>query len=105
MNQNLSQFTKPIKGNNNNDEVLCPYIKIDNSFKKILSVSQPKTLTGAPVDKVCVPNFSSKNLTIDGGKNICKQNLPYHLSFYGKEESNCYSESSCTHLYKQCDPP
>lgn len=103
MNQNLSQFTKPLKVNNN-DEVYCPYIKIDNNSKNI-PTPQPKTLNGAPVDKMCVPNFSSKNLTINGEKNICKQNLPYHLSFFEKEKSDCYRDNNCTQYLDTCLDP
>lgn len=103
MNQNLSQFTKPLKVNNN-DEVYCPYIKIDNNYKNT-PIPQPKTLIGAPVEKICVPNFSSRNPDKSFGKNICKQNLPYHLSFFEKEKSDCYRDNNCTQYLDTCLDP
>lgn len=103
MNQNLQNFSKPLKVSNG-DAVYCPYVKAENIFKNVSGVPSPKTLTGAPVDTICLPNLSDRDPPAGFGKTVCMENSPHYISFYGKP-GNCYSEPTCTQKIKNCLDP
>lgn len=94
MNQDLQYLNKPVKVSNNSF-VYCPYIKSNNVLKNASNV---------PVDKICLPNLSSKNPPEGFGKNICKNNSPYHISFIG-DKNECYEDNQCTQKLSKCLKP
>ena len=100
---NLMQFDKPVKVSNN-ESVYCPYYKADNIFKNISGVPTPQTLTGAPVDKICLPNLNYRKPPKGFGENICKNNTPYHITFFGGP-NECYQDPNCTIKLKDCYDP
>ena len=103
MNQDLQQFRKPLKVSDDKP-VYCPYIKADNIFKNISGVPTPRQISGAPVEKICLPNLSSRNPPDGFGKNLCKNNSPYHISFFG-DSNECYSDTRCTNKLNTCLDP
>ena len=102
-NLKLQPFTKPLEVQNG-DSVYCPYIKADNIFKNISGVPTPQTLLGSPVEKICLPNLSDRNPPLGYGKNVCKSNSPYHISFFGGL-NDCYLDSICSQKLETCYDP
>jgi hypothetical protein len=80
----------------------CPYVKINNPFKND-PVSQPRTIDGKTLDKVCVPNLSDRMYIPGYGYNYCENGKPVHLNFYDK--SACYHDSQCLHKINTCYDP
>ena len=99
MNQNLQHFREPTKTSENNS-VYCPYIK----SKNIPGRNSPTDLNGTPLDEVCLPNLSSGSIYNPVGRNVCKNNVPNHVSFMDidNNNNNCYSDNMCKNKMNTC---
>jgi hypothetical protein len=86
-------------------QVYCPYTKVSNNYPTISGIPTPKTLLGAPIENICMPNLSSKHKIGGFGENKCIQNNPYHISYYNnrKETSHCYSDNLCKNKMTECN--